>query len=279
MRGAPGSSAAKNEEMASGYQGAVLAYDGVGIACGDRMVVEGASFSVGAGRIVGLVGESGSGKTTLLKAAMGLLDDDMRVQTGHVLYQGEDVAGMNAVRLRELRGKEMATVFQDSAAAFCPVRRINVQAWEAVRPHVRMSRRECEALFCERLESLGIREPAKVARAYPHELSGGMAQRVGIAVALMLKPRLLLADEPTSALDVTTQAQVVDVLRGVHTRLGCAILLVTHNFRLVEALCDDVVVLRQGRVVEQGPVAHVLTDPADEYTRALVAAAPRLRRE
>ena len=106
-----------------------------------------------------------------------------------------------------------------------------------------------------------------------------MAQRVGIAVALMLKPRLLLADEPTSALDVATQAQVVDVLRGVHTRLGCAILLVTHNFRLVEALCDDVVVLRQGRVVEQGPVAHVLTDPADEYTRALVAAAPRLRRE
>ncbi|MDY5808112.1 MAG: ABC transporter ATP-binding protein, partial [Coriobacteriales bacterium] len=255
------------------------AYDGVGIACGDRMVVEGASFSVGPGRIVGLVGESGSGKTTLLKAAMGLLDDDMRVQTGHVLYQGEDVAGMSASRLRELRGEEMATVFQDSAAAFCPVRRINVQAWEAVRPHVRMSRRECEALFCERLESLGIREPAKVARAYPHELSGGMAQRVGIAVALMLKPRLLLADEPTSALDVTTQAQVVDVLRDVHTRLGCAILLVTHNFRLVEALCDDVVVLRQGRVVEQGPVAHVLTDPADEYTRALVAAAPRLRRE
>ena len=104
MRGAPGSSAAKNEEMASGYQGAVLAYDGVGIACGDRMVVEGASFSVGAGRIVGLVGESGSGKTTLLKAAMGLLDDDMRLQTGRVLYQGEDVAGMSASRLRELRG-------------------------------------------------------------------------------------------------------------------------------------------------------------------------------
>ncbi|MCI5448372.1 MAG: ATP-binding cassette domain-containing protein, partial [Coriobacteriaceae bacterium] len=179
MRGAPDSSTAKNEEMASGYQGAVLAYDGVGIVCGDRMVVEGASFSVGAGRIVGLVGESGSGKTTLLKAAMGLLDDDMRLQTGRVFYQGEDVAGMSASRLRELRGKEMATVFQDSAAAFCPVRRINVQVWEAVRPHVRMSRRECEALFCETLESLGIREPAKVARAYPHELSGGMAQRVG----------------------------------------------------------------------------------------------------
>lgn len=277
MRGAPGSSTAKNEEMASGYQGAVLAYDGVGIACGDRMVVEGVSFSVGAGRIVGLVGESGSGKTTLLKAAMGLLDD-MRLQTGRVLYQGEDVASMSASRLRELRGKEMATVFQDSAATFCPVRRLNVQVWEAVRPHVRMSRQECEALFCETLESLGIREPAKVAHAYPHELSGGMAQRVGIAVALMLKPRLLLADEPTSALDVTTQAQVVDVLRDVHARLGCAILLVTHNFRLVEALCDDVAVLRQGRVVEQGPVAHVLTDPADEYTRALVAAAPRLRR-
>lgn len=266
-------------ERAARHQSAVLAYDGVGIACGNRMVVESASFSVGAGRIVGLVGESGSGKTTLLKAAMGLLDDGMRVQTGRVLYQGEDVASMGASRLRELRGKEMATVFQDSAATFCSVRRLNVQVWEAVRPHVRMSKQECEALFCETLESLGIHEPAKVARAYPHELSGGMAQRVGIAVALMLKPRLLLADEPTSALDVTTQAQVVDVLRDVHARLGCAILLVTHNFRLVEALCDDVVVLRQGRVVEQGPVARVLTDPADEYTRALVAAAPRLRRE
>ena len=209
---------------------------------------------------------------------MGLLDEGMQVQAGRVLYQGEDVASMSASRLRELRGKEMATVFQDSAATFCPVRRLNVQVWEAVRPHVRMSRQECEALFCETLESLGIHEPAKVARAYPHELSGGMAQRVGIAVALMLKPRLLLADEPTSALDVTTQAQVVDVLRDVHARLGCAILLVTHNFRLVEALCDDVVVLRQGRVVEQGPVARVLTESADAYTRALVAAAPRLRR-
>lgn len=265
--------------MTSGHEGALLAYDGVGIAYGDHAVVEDASFSVGAGRIVGLVGESGSGKTTLLKAAMGLFDDGMHVQAGRVFYQGEDVALMSATRLRELRGKEMATVFQDSAATFCPVRRLNVQVWEAVRPHACMDRRACEALFCETLESLGIREPAKVARAYPHELSGGMAQRVGIAVALMLKPRLLLADEPTSALDVTTQAQVVDVLRDVHARLGCAILLVTHNFRLVEALCDDVVVLRQGRVVEQGPVARVLTDPADEYTRALVAAAPRLRRE
>ena len=264
--------------MTSGHEGALLAYDGVGIAYGDRAVVEDASFSVGAGRIVGLVGESGSGKTTLLKAAMGLLDDGMRVQSGRVLYQGEDVTRMSAARLRELRGKEMATVFQDSAATFCPVRRLDVQVWEAVRTHVRMGRQECEALFCGTLESLGIHEPTKVAHAYPHELSGGMAQRVGIAVALMLKPKLLLADEPTSALDVTTQAQVVDVLRDVRTRLGCAILLVTHNFRLVEALCDDVVVLRQGRVVEQGPVARVLADPADAYTRALVAAAPRLRR-
>ena len=258
--------------------GEVLSFDGLSVACGGVRILEDVGFSVGPGRVVGLVGESGSGKTTLLKAAMGLLDDGMRVSAGRVLYQGEDVGSMPAARLRGLRGKEMATVFQDSAASFCPVRRVGVQVWEAVRAHVVMSRRECDALFCDTLAGLGIREPARVARSYPHELSGGMAQRVGIAVALMLKPRLLLADEPTSALDVTTQAQVVDALREAHNRLGCAILLVTHNFRLVEALCDEAVVLRRGRVVEQGPVREVLSCPASDYTRSLVAAAPRLRR-
>ena len=258
--------------------GEVLSFDGLSVACGGAQILQDASFSVRPSHIVGLVGESGSGKTTLLKAAMGLLDDGMRVSAGRVLYQGEDVGSMPAARLRELRGKEMAAVFQDSAASFCPVRRVGVQVWEAVRAHVAMSRRECDALLCDTLVDLGIHEPARVARSYPHELSGGMAQRVGIAAALMLKPQLLLADEPTSALDVTTQVQVVDVLREAHNRLGCAILLVTHNFRLVEALCDEAVVLRRGRVVEQGPVREVLSCPASDYTRSLVAAAPRLRR-
>ncbi len=257
---------------------ALLEFCDLSVACGQATVLGGVSFSVRPGRVVGLVGESGSGKTTLLKAAMGMLDDGMRVTGGRVLYDGCDLASMGACELQALHGPEMAMVFQDSAASFCPVRRIGPQVWEAVRAHSRMTRRDCDALFCETLASLGMDVSERILRAYPHELSGGMAQRAGIACALMLHPRLLLADEPTSALDAGVQAQVIDALRCAHDRLGCAILLVTHNFGLVSALCDEAVVLHDGRVAEQGAARDLLERPCDPCTQALVAAAPRLRR-
>ena len=256
----------------------LLEFRNLSVACGPAEVLDDVSFSVHPEQVVGLVGESGSGKTTLLKAAMGLLDDGMRVAGGCVLYDGRDLASMGAEELESLRGPEMATVFQDSAASFCPVRRIGPQVWEAVHAHSAMTHRDCDALFCQTLTSLGMDAPERILRAYPHELSGGMAQRVGIACALMLRPRLLLADEPTSALDAGVQAQVVDALRCAHDRLGCAILLVTHNFGLVSALCDEAVVLRDGHVVERGAARSLLEHPCDPYTRALVAAAPHLRR-
>lgn len=256
----------------------VLQFDDVSLSYGRAPVVRDASFSVAPGSIVGLVGESGSGKTTLLRAALGVWEGGLRLAGGSIRFLGEDVASMGERRLRELRSSQASMVFQDSASSFCPVRRVGPQVWDAMRGRPGLTHRECDERFYEILQTLGLRDSATILRAYPHELSGGMAQRVGIALALMSSPRIILADEPTSALDVATQAQVVQALRDARERFGCAILLVTHNFRLVERLCDHAVVLHQGRVVEQGPIAQVLANPQDAYTRNLIAAAPRLRR-
>lgn len=255
----------------------ILQFDGVSLAYGERAVAHDVSFSVGEGRTLGIVGESGSGKTTLLQAAFGPQGRGLRLTGGRVLYAGQSVWEMGARSLRDLRGPGLACVFQDSASSFCPVRRIGAQMWESVRAHEKVSRRACDDRLQEVLGSLGFSDPAAVLRAYPHELSGGMAQRVGIACALMLRPRVLLADEPTSALDAASQAQVVAALRQARDEYGCAIVLVTHDFSLVESLCDEAVVLHEGRVVEQAPTAGLLARPQADCTRALVAAArPRI---
>ncbi len=250
----------------------ILQFDGVSLAYGQDVVIRDVSFSVGQGRMVGVVGESGSGKTTLLQGAFGPQGDGLRLAGGRVLYAGKSVWEMGTRGLRDLRGPGLSCVFQDSASSFCPVRRIGAQVWEAVCGHERISRRVCDERLRGLLGSLGLPDPDAIMRAYPHELSGGMAQRVGIACALMLHPRVLLADEPTSALDASCQAQVIDALRQARDEHGCAIVLVTHNFALVEALCDEAIVLHGGRVVEHGPAHELLAHPQDAYTRTLVAA-------
>ncbi|NVI90463.1 ABC transporter ATP-binding protein [Actinomadura sp. BRA 177] len=223
----------------------------VGYAAGVR-AVRGVSFAVGAGEVLGIVGESGAGKTALALAVMGLLPDGADV-TGSVRLRGEELIGRSDAELSRVRGKDIAMVFQESALT--PVRTVGDQIAEAVRAHSKLTRAVARARAGELLGLVGI--ASERARAYPHEFSGGMRQRVMIAMAIANSPRVILADEPTAGLDVTVQAQVLDVLRVAKEVTGAAIVLITHDLRLIEGFADRVMVMREGQVVETGPVERI----------------------
>lgn len=255
----------------------LLEFQNVEICYGGTPVVRDVSFGVSAGEVACVVGESGSGKSTLLRAAMRLLGTGGEVSGGAIRLDGRPLADLSEREMRELRGDDMALVFQDSLSSFVPVRRIGDQVWEGLRAHHDVSREDVERRACELFGQLGLGDARRVLASYPHELSGGMGQRVGIAVALLSKPRVLLADEPTSALDAVARTQVTELLRAARRELGCAIVLVTHDMRMVRALADYVVVLRRGAVVEQGLAREVLDAPRKTYTQELLRAVPRLR--
>ncbi|GAA3668772.1 ABC transporter ATP-binding protein [Microbacterium marinilacus] len=243
----------------------------------DRVtVVDDVSFSLARGRTLGLVGESGSGKSTLARTLLGHLRDGSRVDAGTVEVSGGDVFSSTPEDLRRLRGGEVSLVAQNAGHALTPSMRIGAQVAEALRVHGLPSggRRVRELLELVRLP-----EPDRIARRYPHELSGGQQQRVAIAMAVSTEPKVLVLDEPTTALDVITQAAVLRLVDDLRDRLGMAVLIVSHDLGVVSALADDVLVLRHGRVVEQAPTARILTAPEADYTRALLAAAPRLDAE
>ena len=181
--------------------------------------------------------------------------------------------------MRELCGSDLALLFQDSLAALNPIRRVGVQMHEAMAAHQRVTREECDRVAQDLLERLGIDDPARVLQSYPFELSGGMGQRVGVAMALICQPRILFADEPSSALDVITQGMLVDLLSEVNKNMGTTIVLVTHNMGVVSRLADHVLVLRNGHAMEYGSAAQVLESPSSSYTRELLAAVPRMRQE
>jgi oligopeptide/dipeptide ABC transporter ATP-binding protein len=237
--------------------------------------VDGVYFDIRAGETVALVGESGSGKSVTALALTRLAPEPpARYVGGVVVYGGEDVLRMGEARLRALRGNEIAYVFQDPATALNPVFRVGWQIREALRLHRPEETGDEEVLRLLRL--VGIPDPERRRRAYPHQLSGGMQQRVMIAMALACRPRLLVADEPTTALDVTIQAQILELLRSLQQEFGMALLLITHNLGLVADLAHRVNVLYCGRVVESGPVREVLVSPRHPYTQALLHAVPRL---
>ena len=254
----------------------LLEYSHVDVSYSGMPVVHDVSFSVREGEIVCLVGESGSGKSTLVKAAMGQLGATGMVTRGDIWYGGASIPDMPSQRLRELCGSDFALVFQDCLAALTPIRRIGDQIHESMAAHRSLDRATCDALSCEMFAKLGLEDPERVLASYPFELSGGMGQRVGIAIALLSEPSVLFADEPTSALDVIVQAQVIELLQRINANLGTAIVLVTHNMGVVRALADRVLVLKDGVVVEFGEAAQVLDAPAADYTHELLAAAPRL---
>jgi len=245
---------------------------------GEVKAVDGISFSVEQGEVVALVGESGSGKSvTALSLARLLQSPPARFDGGHVLFDGHDTLSMTRRELRELRGDKIAYIFQEPSTSLNPVFQVRTQIGEALHLHrPTLNRRERTAEIQRLLETVGIQDPNRVMVAYPHQLSGGMQQRVMIAMAIACRPALLVADEPTTALDVTIQAQILELLQELRQKLGMAVLLITHNFAIVSNLASRVLVMYRGRIVEQGPAREVLKQPRHAYTQALIACIPRL---
>lgn len=246
---------------------------------GIATVVTGANFCVNEGRILGLVGESGSGKSVTCRAVLGLVPAPGRILSGKIWLGDRELTGMGPGAQRELRGGEIGMVFQDASAALNPVFSIGQQLLETVRLHTPGDRSERKRRAMELLELVGLPEPGKRMRTYPHELSGGMRQRVMIALALAGSPRLLIADEPTSALDVTIQDQILHLLLSIASEQGVSVLLVSHDMGVIAQTCSDVVVMYAGYVVESGPVEAVFKTPRHPYTVALLGSMPRLGTE
>ncbi len=240
-------------------------------------VVRGVSFGVnGAGHTVAILGESGSGKSVSCLALTGLLPPEPTCSvTGSIRFQDREVLTMSPSELRQVRGGGIAYIFQEPSASLNPVFTVGYQIAEAVRLH-RPDVADVKGRVVELLELVGIRDAAARQNAYPHEMSGGMQQRVMIAMALACEPKLLVADEPTTALDVTIQAQIMELLRDLRTKLGMSIVLITHNFGIVKGFADEVVVMYRGEIVEQGPVDRVLSEPQHAYTKALIACIPKI---
>jgi oligopeptide/dipeptide ABC transporter ATP-binding protein len=237
--------------------------------------VQRVSFSVAPGETVALVGESGSGKSVTGLAVMGLIDPPGRITEGDVRLAGKALLGLPEAEYRRLRGNDLAMVFQDPLSALNPVRRVGEQIAEAARVHG-ASRANARTRALEMLELVGVVPAARRARAYPHELSGGMRQRVMLAMALVNRPKVLIADEPTTALDVTTQAQILELLVGMQRELGLALLIVSHDLGVVAGIADRVLVMYAGRIVEEGPAADVFAAAGHPYTRGLLASVPRV---
>lgn len=254
----------------------VLSYVHVDVSYNGVPVVHDVTFDVLPGEVLCLVGESGSGKSTLVSAAMGLLGAHGMVTRGDIWYEGQSLPDLSARAMRSLCGADFSLVFQDCLASLTPIRRIGDQIFESMRAHRSIDRAECDERAIALFGRLGLEDPERVLASYPFELSGGMGQRVGIAIALLSEPRVLFADEPTSALDVIAQAQVIRLFDAINRELGTTIVLVTHNMGVVRAVANHVLVLRDGRVVEYGTVDQVLNEPKEAYTRALLAATPRL---
>jgi oligopeptide/dipeptide ABC transporter ATP-binding protein len=245
-------------------------------AAGLVRAVNGVDLSLRAGEIVGLVGESGSGKSVSSRAVMGLLPAQSSHVSGSIRLDGEELVGLSESRYRRVRGERVAMIFQDPLTALDPLYRAGEQVAESLRFHFGLRRDVARGRVVELFEAVGLPHPSDVAERYPHELSGGMRQRVMIAMALAGEPELLIADEPTTALDVTVQAQILELLRTLTRERRMALLLITHDLGVVRELCERAVVLYAGRVIEEAPVIDLLTSPRHPYTAGLGASIPSI---
>ncbi|GGK42921.1 ABC transporter ATP-binding protein [Salinarimonas ramus] len=233
---------------------------------------------VAEGEVHGLVGESGAGKSTIAKAVLDMLPRTIRVTGGRIVFRGRDLASLDRASLRALVAREIALIPQDPMTGLNPTRRIEAQLTDGMRLVAGMSRGEARERALALLEEVRIADPARTLAAYPHELSGGMRQRVLIAAAFALEPKLVVADEPTTALDVTVQKQILRLIRGMQERHGTGVIFVTHDLGVVAKICDRVTLLYQGKVVEAGTAREMIETPRHAYTRALLAASPRYDR-
>jgi peptide/nickel transport system ATP-binding protein len=248
----------------------------LGVAFGPSRAVDGVSFTVAPGETLGLVGESGCGKSTTALALMQLLHG--ATLGGTALFGRRDLLTLDEPSMRQVRGAEIAMIFQDPGTALHPLIRVGEQVAEAVRAHLDVSAAEARARALDLFRKVGIAAPEQRLRAYPHELSGGMCQRVMIAAAIACAPRLLLADEPTTALDVTVQAQILELLQSVSREAGMAVILITHDLGVVAGMADRVAVMYAGRIVETAATPALFAAPAHPYTRGLLGAVPQLDR-
>ena len=240
--------------------------------------VDNFSLRMDQGEIVGIVGESGSGKSMTAHALMGLIRSRHAHITGKAEFGGVDLLSLPPKELRRYQGKELSIIFQEPMTSLDPTMRIGKQVEEALYLHERLSREERKAKALDAMALAGLPDPGAVYRQYPHQLSGGMRQRVMIAAALVLRPRLLIADEPTTALDVTIQAQILETLKDINRKEGAAILFISHDLGVVKALCSRVVVMKQGKIVESGPVDEVFYRPREDYTKLLISSRPDRRK-
>jgi oligopeptide/dipeptide ABC transporter ATP-binding protein len=236
--------------------------------------VDGLDLEVQPGQVLGLVGESGCGKSLTALSVLGLVSPPGRVAGGAIFFKGEDLLHAQSERLRQIRGSEISMVFQEPMTSLNPVFTVGRQVAELIRAHQEISSSRAAALAVEMLAKVGIPEPARRARAYPHELSGGLRQRVMIAMALALSPRLVMADEPTTALDVTIQAQILGLMRKLQEESGAAFLLISHNLAVVAQMAAKVAVMYTGRLVEEAGVGELFNQPLHPYTRGLLACLP-----
>lgn len=238
--------------------------------------IEHFNLSMKKGEIISVVGESGSGKTTVIRAVLGALAGSGRVTAGDIRFQGESLLNKSKEEWRKLRGTKMSMIFQDCGGTLNPIRKIGSQYVEYICIHSSKSKAEAWARAVSMLEKMRLPDAENIMKSYPHQLSGGMRQRVGIAMAMTFNPELLLADEPTSALDVTTQAQIVRQMMELRDTFGTSIIIVTHNLGVAAYMSDQLIVMQNGKVVDQGTREEVLTHPSSDYTKKLLAAVPEM---
>ena len=241
---------------------------------GEVQAVNGVSFNLNPGEILGIVGESGSGKSVTAYSVMQILADNGRIKSGHILYKGEDLTMWSEKQMSHFRGKCCSIVFQDPMTSLNPVFTIGSQLGEAIRLHTNRRGKEVRERAIEMLELVGINEPEKRIKQYPFELSGGMRQRVMIAMALACEPDILIADEPTTALDVTIQAQILELMQDLQKKLGMAVILVTHDLGVIADMCDNIIVMYGGRICERGTAREIFYNPKHEYTKGLLRSIP-----
>ena len=246
---------------------------------GEVKAVNGVTFNLEKGKILGIVGESGSGKSVTAYSIMRILEKNGRITEGKILYKGQDIAEFSEKQMREFRGKCCSIIFQDPMTSLNPVFTVGNQLKEAIELHTDRKGKEAEARAIEMLTLVGVNEPEKRVKQYPYELSGGMRQRVMIAMALACSPRLIIADEPTTALDVTIQAQILDLLRNLKDKINSSIMFITHDLGVIAEMADYVVVMYAGRIVEQGTAEEIFAHPAHPYTIGLMASKPVVGRQ
>ena len=243
---------------------------------GEVKAVNGVTYDLDEGKVLGIVGESGSGKSVSVSALMKLLAFPGRVVGGSITFNGRDILAMNEDEIQMIRGKDIGMIFQDPMTSLNPVFTVGEQLSETLRRHTNMTRAQAYERSIEMLKLVGINNPEQRIRQYPHEFSGGMRQRAMIAMTLLCDPKLLIADEPTTALDVTIQAQILELMKSLREKIQAAIILITHDLGIVSDICDEVIVMYAGRIVERGSIDDIFYSPAHPYTQGLLRCLPRL---